>query len=436
MPSHPPRSSSRVCGSSDRGAARRSIRRRLVAGACLGFAGLGAGPAAAQINLQADWVRDNQLREYQAKGARVGSFELFPELRQIVVYDDNIFRQPDVELDDFIFLTRPSVDVRRKSARLTLEGSATANVLRFADTPQENLETYQVNGDATYRVNRVHSFTAGGGYNRGFENRADPESEDDITEPPTLIDVGDIEVGYRYRPGRFGLATEASWQRANFLSDVDADRDTDTFRASARGLIGLSSRIDAFVEGFTVTRDARTDVDRTGVNRDSDTYGANVGVAVAVTEKINGQVFVGFFDFNPDDPTLEGFTDVSAGANLRWAPRDGTNVDFNVFRGDVGTIQNGANGRVDTRFNVGVTQVLRRNLRVRAQAGLNRRLFRAAGDGPDLRQRDLTAGVGAELAISRNVAVEFNYNYNTRQADLFDDEFSAHRVGVGLALKI
>ncbi len=386
----------------------------------------------AQSDLEADWVRDEPSKGYQPLTLRPGSFIVAPELRQVALVDTNVFRSQTTKNTDVLFLTQPTVNVARATTRMTLTGSAIANIRRYAETSQENLETFNVDGEWVYRVNRVHSFSVRGDFGRLFERRDDPEANDDVTAPPTLINGGRAGFDYRYRPGRFGFAVGAEARRVNFLGDEDEDRDLTTYRATGRALFGLSSRLDAFVEGFGVWRDARLDVDRTGVNRDSETYGVNAGISIAVTEKLSGEVSVGGFDFKADDPTLDDFAAISAGANLRWAPRERTTVTFGAFRGNVNTIRNGASGRVDTRFGLGINQTLRHNVRARARVGYRRRDFRTSDDQFE---RDLSFRIGAEYVLNRHIAIEADYSYVTRQSTVEADEFNDNRFGVGLAFK-
>src|SRR3546814_18921796 len=66
--------------------------------------------------------------------------------------------------------------------------------------------------------------------------------------------------------------------------------------------------------------------------------------------KWRGEIGVGLFRTNSDDPTLRSFSGFAANGKITWSPDERTAITADVFRGDVATVQSGAGGRIDTRI--------------------------------------------------------------------------------------
>src|SRR3546814_952036 len=121
---------------------------------------------------------------------------------------------------------------------------------------------------------------------------------------------------------------------------------------------------------------------------------------------ICGEIGVGLFRTNSDDPTLRSFSGFAANGKITWSPDERTAVTADVFRGDVATVQSGAGGRIDTRIGLRLDQEIRHNLLMSLRAGVRRTSYR--GGAAD--QRETTASVGGEVEylMNRHISIFVN----------------------------
>lgn len=400
------------------------------ASAALSAAGEAHAQSDAQTAAMASFDRSPPLG-YERQGMRLGSTSVFPELRIGAIADSNVFATSSNEDEDVIGLIEPSIAFANRSAKLDFGANAYGGFRRYFENENENVETFGANAKIRYQASNVHSGSLAAGYDRGFQRRYDPERNANFTIPPTLIDNLWGEAGYLYRPGRLGLGATAGVFKSNYKDPIDDERDLTSYRASARALIGASSRVDFFVEGYGVWRDFRLPVDLSGVNRDGETYGANAGVAFEVTDKLTGDFGVGYFTANFDDPSLREFSGLGFSGSVNWRPQARTAIVVDAFRGDVATNRTGASGRIDTRGSIRLYQEIRHNLRGRLEIGYRHGEFRRSG----LTQDDLTAGAAVEFLFNRHLAAELGYNFRDRDATVALDEFTTHQATLSLIVR-
>ncbi|MCJ8159307.1 outer membrane beta-barrel protein, partial [Sphingomonas sp. LaA6.9] len=189
---------------------------------------------------------------------------------------------------------------------------------------------------------------------------------------------------------------------------------------------------DAFVEGFATKRDARTAVDRNGVDRDTTTYGGNVGVQLDIADRIKGDLGLGVYRAEYQDATISDHTGFSASGRIVWRPRVRTSITGQVFSGDVATIRGGASSRTDTSGSIRVDQEVRHNLLAYALVGVVDTSYRGAS-GRNL--TTLTGAAGVEYLMNRSISIKLDTAYMDRSANLPTDAFNKFRVGVALRLR-
>ncbi len=396
-------------------------------GAALALAA--GGGAAAQQSAATLNFEQKPPPGFERRAMHMGAWTVMPEIRLSATADSNIFATSSNAEEDILFLVEPKVTAERRTDELTITADAHGTIRQYAENTGENINLYGANGRVRYQATPSQTVSAGAGFERTFQRRDDPERNDDLNLPLTPIANLSGDVGYAYRPGRLGVEARGSVNKTNFDEPVDDERDMTAYRASVRGLAGLSSRIDAFAEVYGVWRDFRLPIDSTGVDRDGETFGANAGVALDFTDKLTGEIGAGVFTAKFDDPALDEFTGLGASGKLTWLPQQQTALVLNVFRGDVATNRAGASGRVDSRVSVQVFQEVRHNLRARLQAGYRHGTFRSAADRS---QDDFNAGAAVEYLISRHLAAELGYTFRNRDATQPLEDFSAHQVGLTL----
>nr|WP_237219782.1 outer membrane beta-barrel protein [Sphingomonas arenae] len=391
-------------------------------------AALAAVPAEAQeLDRAAPLIEAPQ--EFAPTPIRIGAGTLGLGLDARGEYIDNLYSLPDNEIDDFRFTLVPRATFVIDQQRLRLATRAQATVRRHADNQTENSVAALADLDGAWRLSQADTFSFGLRANRAVEDRGEPESLTDPAVSPRKYNLFSGNLGYRRQAGRTLLSARLGMQRTDAVRKSDRERDSRQWSAQARFGVRASGTATVFVDGFVTTRDFDLRQDVSGVNRDSRTIGARGGFIIDPGGLIRGEAAIGLFRFNPDDPTLNSRTGVSASASLIYQPRERTAFTLDAFHGDVATVRTGAQSRTDTRVAFGIQQEARHNLRL--QAGVIYRRTRFIGNG----QRERTFGGIAEVEylLNRRMAVALQGRLANR--DGTDPADDSHRRSIGLELR-
>jgi hypothetical protein len=194
----------------------------------------------------------------------------------------------------------------------------------------------------------------------------------------------------------------------------------------------ISPDVNVFVEGYFNRRDARLALDFSGVNRDTTTLGANVGVQKELGERLRGRLGVGLFRADPDSPALDGFTGLGVSGELVWKPRVRTAVSLRLSRGDSATVRFGATGRIDSSARLIVDQEVRHNLLWHTVINYLDRSYRGSTRG---HLRTVTGDTELELLVDRRWALFAGGSYADRSAQGATDRFERATLRAGVRYK-
>jgi len=368
---------------------------------------------------------------YEPRTLTLGGIVVTPRVDLGATYNDNIFATRAGEIGDVVFNLQPALEGRRQTTSSDLRLAANANLIRYARYDRENVTTFRGLADWRGDVAPRQSIRARASFDRSYQRRSDPEADFGAGRRPTLIDVAEAGLDYRFTGARLGMLASATATNYNFLPETDADRDLAVYRVALRGSYAVSGRTSVYLQGYAVRRDARLRVDRYGVDRDASTAGALAGVSFDVSSRVQGELGIGAFRSDPSDPTLRAFSGLAASGQLTWQPRVRTAITLDAFRGDVATIRAGAIGRVDTRLSLAIDQELRHDVLARAAVGIRDVAYRGAIDRD---QRFRFAELEGTYLLNRHLAVLGNGSFTRRDADQPIERFSRWTATLGLRL--
>ena len=371
-------------------------------------------------------------REYREQPLRLGGLTVSIASEARVEYDSNVFAEPDNENDDMRFELSPSVRVRTPPGVISAQASASGTVRRFAQEKTENTETWLVDGQVRWELDKVSLASGRIFAQRAIEERGDPESNIGQRFGPRRTDIQGVEARYKRDPGRLMFDVEATATRFDAVSRLDDTRDFKSY--TARTTVGLRTTSALFVTatGFVALREFRLDRTPLGIKRDSMTYGARLGVDIRPMGLFEGNFSAGVFRFDPDEPTAKGRTGLSVSGNLIYRPRRRTAVLLNAFRGDVATFRNGAQQRTDATVRLSVQQEVRHNLLAAPFIGYRKTTYNGSGD----KQRTFTMGAEVEYLFSRRMSLSAFATYGKRDSDdQAADNFKRLRGGLSLRMR-
>lgn len=368
---------------------------------------------------------------YETGRWRLGSVVLTPLLSAEGHYDSNVFATSRDERGDAVFNVGPRLDAVSEGSRLRVEADAELNARQHATSTTEDRVTFGVGAKAAFQASSAQDLDGALRFDRGAVSRSDPEADPNLRRP-SKYDVLLADFGYSYRPNRIGIAVRGGVQRANFLPAADADRDLTGYNASLRLSWTVSARLNLFVQAYGNLRDARLPFDRSGVNRDTKTFGALSGITFDISGTLTGEIGVGAFKAIPNDPLLSSFSDVALRGDLTWSPVPRTTIRLRALRGDNGTIRSGASGRVNTVASIGVDQEARHNLLLHATLAFEDTVYR----GFLVRHLSQYAVNGeVEFLVARGWSLFADAGYVDRRANNIFDRFKRTTAGIGVRLR-
>ena len=321
--------------------------------------------------------------EFEPEGIRFGTMRFFPEARVAGVFDSNVFATVGGEIDDFLVLISPELELRSDWPAHELVISARGDIARYLDETDENYEDFRAAAHARRDLSKTTNIFAGVGFRRGHEDRGNADQVGAGKEPG-IFEIASANIGTDVGVSpRVRIRLEGAFDRLDF-DDVDLvgggtvnhdDRDRWVYEGKARLGYSLApgTKREIFVQGRFTKRDYRSSLDDLGVDRDSDGYEIVGGLALDLSAAgfITAEAYGGFLARNFDDAALETVDGPSFGATLVFAASPVTTLQASVARfiqESTLTIGTGvASGILQTVAGVSLDHLLARSLAFKAE---------------------------------------------------------------------
>lgn len=380
-------------------------------------------PATAQESRRGQTVTERARPDYDAKGLRAGSFQLFPQLALSSEYDDNIYASQTGKVDDFIFIARPELRVRSDWGRHAVGLRAGAEVGRHADNSSENYTDYFALADSRFDIAAGTALNVNTGYQNRHEERG--AANDVGGAEPTEYDLTTAGVTLRREVARLSGRLMADWRNYDFedvaafgggLLDQDT-RDRNEYGVTGRLAYATSPNLSAFVQGGFNWR--RYDQ---GSARDSDGYAVTGGVAVDISGITTGEVFAGYRRQNYKDSAYASVDGLTYGASLDWNPTPLTTVSVGVSNTVEETTLSGSSSFVQTEYQVRVDHELLRNLILGGYAGYAEDDYKGS-----VREEELySAGIGVKYLFNQFFNIDVGYGFSSRVSNIPGRDFESN----------
>jgi hypothetical protein len=408
----------------------------LVAASACATATLVATPVWAQIaDDQAANTALTKPGPYDPIGFRSGPIYFFPSVQVLGLYNDNIYAEDANKRSDEILVIKPELQVQSDWSRHELQLYAGGEFGLYDTFTDENYQDYTLQGRFRLDVSRATNVLFQVEQSRDHQERGDPEEVEGIE--PTVFDRTGGRVQINQSFGRLQLSGGGMFQRLNF-HDVGAigggiinnnDRDRNLYLVNAKGAFEFSPGYSVYTEFSYNWRDYDDLVDDNGINRDSKGYQINAGVSFELTNLIQGAVWGGYMEQDPEDPSLVKMKGPSFGASLDWDVTALTTISLKGER----TIEDSqfvnAAGYFADRGRLTIVHKLREYLTLSAFGEIGQDDYRGITRN-DFRYG---AGVAVEWNIGRHVVANLGYTYQGRNTDYVGiEDFNRNLVTIGL----
>jgi len=390
---------------------------------------------AAQEPKRSETVTERSRPDLDARGIRVGVFNMFPTVGVDLLYDDNIFAENDFKVDDLITMITPKLIFEADWSRAQLELGADLAVGRFADVETEDYEDWRVWGDLGMDLGRgrlaaevrhfdLHEFRTSADDSRGIR--------------PTEYTSDFLSLGYRNQFGHLKVNVELSRRTLSFDdtktlngSESNQDRDRDNNNLRARMGYSRAQRFQPFVEiGLTeVNFDQQFDND--GFQRSSDGYDIVGGTDIDLSGTTFGEVFVGYIRRDYDDVRFLKVDGPIFGGELTWNISGLTTVQLSASRLIRSTTIVGAAGITDTGFGLGLDHELLRDLIMSFDVSVNNEDFEGIDRSDDIFSAELEGVYMMNRYLQLHLGISF-LNRDTSPSDSGGREFDRMRIYFGI----
>lgn len=369
-------------------------------------------------------VGERVQQGYEELGRRVGGFVIYPRIKAVAAFDNNVLAQSSDAQGDVAFSLEPSVRAVSEWTRHQVGLSATAAATRFAKLETENSETFAVRADGRYDAGdelRLYAYTD---YRRDVERRSAPGALR-VSQRPAAYNTASAGAQLTWQGNRLRLQASGSAAKIDYADIVFRDGlvidsrelDRSRYQAALRADYAVNPNLAVLVGGTI----GKTDFDPPpgAITPDRSARRAELlgGVSFEFTDLLRGEVALGYIHQDFRTPGLKGFGGLGGRAELEYFPTRLTTVRLDASR----TLQEAGNPIAPsfrrTRVGVRVDHELYRQVLVSAFADYEASRFQL----PDRTEHRPHAGMSGQYLLDRHVTLFARYDYlriRTRPVEL------------------
>lgn len=377
---------------------------------------------------------DNGEDAFAPTGIRRGPLTWFPALDLAIGYDSNIDRQSDAREVAVLRLSpqlRVESDWSRHAWNAQLRGS-----VEYIDDGRDLGAQLEATSELRLDLGLQTTARLRGGYTLTGETASDPDTvagADGTTYQNSFVAGASVERAVGLIGATLGVEIERALFGDTPLADGTTQSNDDRNRIDGEMTLRLARAAGPiyrpFVEGSVSLRHFDQSVDRNGFERDSFGYGLRGGFIVSDDGPISGEVSVGLVGEQFDDDRLESVLAASAAASLTWDVTALTSATLDIATSLDPTTQVGSGVGINRTANLAISHDLRRNVELRAGAGISDTQFSGIDD--DTRIYTGTAGVTYRLSPVMAVRLDTTYEHEPDSAG----DINRFQVEAGITLR-
>ncbi|MBU2678549.1 MAG: outer membrane beta-barrel protein [Woeseia sp.] len=397
---------------------------------CLGILALllACTPAAGQDGAPLETVENRYRPALDPAGIRLGGFRLSPSIGMEAHFTDNIFADPSISDEDFIYILNPGASLESDWSVHSLYLEAEAEIGRYDDNDSEDFDDFSLAAEGRLDISRSSYLGADLAFQRTHEERTSAENARNADL--TVYDMNRARVSFMRRPNRLYVRLDASIADIDFEDARAGNRiinnDDRNRQESTQSLdIGYEFKPGdtVYLRGAARSLDYEQEIDDDGFARSGDGYEVVLGASRSISGLSAISVYAGYFLQNFDDIRFDDFEGVSFGADLTWNVSNLITLNAAAARTIEPTSIFGASGVVAEYFELGLDYELLRSLIVSADFEIGKDVY----EGIDRKDDVVGAGLGIKFMLNRNIYLYFGYDYSDREVeprDFADDIYT------------
>lgn len=399
-----------------------------------------SGPAHAQgedffVRDKYQAVTARSQSEYDPIRIRSGGFEISPEVRFNAGFTDNLFATDQNQVDDFFVGIIPSIDFNSTWSRHALGFGGRIDHIEYGDVDSESRTNLMLNANGGLDVTSEFTLFGNFLFDDLTEPRSNVSSVQNASEPVEYTRAGG-EVGANYQAGRLRVNAGVGLVSTDY-DDVELDtgliqdqdfRDNDTLSAKLRVAYAVQRDWAVFTE--VNRREAEYDPPSvfSSITRDFTDTSVRAGLDFELQALIRGDVGIGYFQSEFDEPTFPDVDGLSVDANMQWFITQLTTLNFSAGRSifDPGLVQ--TSGAVRTNVSARADHELRRNILVSGEVAFTNFEFENFARSDDR----WSLRTSATWKVNRNLWLDGSYRLTDQSSTVQD--FTENRLLFGLRI--
>lgn len=388
--------------------------------------------------LNRDGVEDPLTRADDGMGVRLGTFTLRPSVNQSINHETERTGTGKASRNYLSTAIRGTLSSDWSRHALTVTGEGTFEKTLSGRT--SNSADFEPEGriDTDLRLDLSNDTIANitGNYALERESNSDPNAVSNATTQSTVQRFGggaSIQRDFGVMRGTAAVSVARSVYGDVDLSDGTSvsrsDRDRTGFDGRLRVGYELSPAIIPFLEVAAGRAVYDERFDSSGYRRSSNNYAVRSGVEFDFSEKLRGELGVGYIVAKYDDNRLDDLGAVAFDGNATWSPRRGTDIDFGLRTTLQDATAAGANGWAEYRFSTGLQHQMRNDLIARLSGATTLRDFPS---GSNESTYELGAGITYQLNRYLDLTGDVTYEHEENAGA---SPTKTVQIGAGLTLR-
>jgi hypothetical protein len=379
-----------------------------------------------------------RFEPYEARGIRLGSFVLLPEVEYGNAFLSNVFKSPGAR-GDMTFEVKPTARLVSNWRQHAVEFRATGGVSYFAEFDTENDKSYALEARGRYDITRRTNVEI-------LTSRAvTQDSRSDVNTPTAAAARGDITTdvlafALNHRFNRLSV------QLRGAVTDVDYapvasigggtisnnDRDIRTTEEAVRASWEFKPTLFSFIEAGLNQRNYKTAALNDGVSRDSTGERYRLGFSFGSSgQRLRGEASVGYAVQRPSDSRLKETAGFIFDANLGYRMSALTSFLLTAKSDVTESSLTGSGGALSRQVGVEARHSFRRD--VIASAGL----AYAVSDfsGASQVEKEIRSTLGVEYFLNREVTMFSRYLHTNFDSTNSTRNYNADEFRIGMRVK-
>lgn len=359
---------------------------------------------------------------YRGKPLKFKSFLAWPNLTFEQGYNDNVLATHRHEQGDFFTTLKPELLVIKNWSRHQLSARFNAEIIRFWDLKDENVENYSTTIQADLEARRGLNMPVQLSYRdtrlkRRNQRRANVA---ELTTEPLRVKSFEAGTGIIYKPNRLSLSLlgnyrQARLENAELINGAQLMRDNGDSN-TVQGKVKILYEVETGWKPFLETTFAQEDfVNETlaSMSRNNDLFRVLAGASFDFKGLLYGSFGLGWENRSYEESTINDASEISLEATTTWEPTAKSLLTLDLFRQ---TSEDNELSLALTRTYAGLelSHELQRNLFLKTSIAYETEEF------DDVMREDklIDAGIGLHYIIGPHIQLSADYDYFTRESNL------------------